>query len=117
MGLFDGTALERPVLCERCKQDVKTCVCEPLVEAKDEPEVEPSKQRLRVRSEKRKRGKMVTIVSGLKGPERLHQELLTQLKNYCGAGGTLNDDQQIEIQGEQSERLKTQLAHLGYRVS
>ncbi|MEC8558269.1 MAG: translation initiation factor [Planctomycetota bacterium] len=117
MGLFDGTALERPVLCERCEQDVKTCACEPLIEAKDEPEVEPSKQRLRVRSEKRKRGKLVTVVSGLKGPERQRQELLTQLKNRCGAGGTLNDDQQIEIQGEQSERLRAELEQLGYRVS
>ncbi len=117
MGLFDGTALERPVLCERCEQDVKTCDCEPLIEAKDEPEVEPSKQRLRVRSEKRKRGKMVTVVAGLQGSERQRQELLTQLKNHCGAGGTLNDDQQIEIQGEQSERLKTKLEQLGYRVS
>ena len=105
------------MLCERCEQDVKTCACEPLIEAKDEPEVEPSKQRLRVRSEKRKRGKLVTVVSGLKGPERQRQELLTQLKNRCGAGGTLNDDQQIEIQGEQSERLRAELEQLGYRVS
>jgi len=42
-------------------------------------------------------------------------ELLTKLKNACGAGGTLKDEV-IEIQGKQSERVKGVLLRLGFNV-
>ena len=65
--------------------------------------------------EKRKKGKLVTLVQGLPATDNDLSGLLTQLKNACGAGGTLDGDC-IEIQGDQSERVKKILAQLGYKV-
>ncbi len=113
MGLFDGTPLERPVLCERCGLDVKQCKCEPL--KTPEPEVEPNKQRLQIRVEKRKRGKLMTVVSGFSGTDSQRQSVLKRLKDYCGAGGTLADGN-VELQGDHVQRAAGFLRGEGYRV-
>ena len=115
MGLFDGTELERPVLCDRCEQDVKTCSCEPILEESCEPDVPPEKQSVKIRVDKRKRGKMVTVVSGVRGPVPQLQRLLTELKNHCGAGGTVSDSD-VEIQGDHVARIRAYLIGQGYRV-
>lgn len=113
MGLFDGTPLERPVLCERCGSDIQLCTCPELVES--EPEVAPEKQRLKLRVEKRKRGKRMTVVSGFSGSDTQRAGLLRQLKDLCGAGGTLVDDQ-VELQGEHIQRVADYLRQAGYHV-
>ena len=115
MGLFDGTALERPVLCDSCGLDVKECSCPPVESVEAEPEVAPEKQSPKLRIEKRKKGKTVTVVAGLRGSTKQRQELLTKLKNECGAGGTLADGN-IEIQGNHLNRLNSVLRKLGFRI-
>lgn len=115
MGLFDGTALERPVLCDRCGADVKECGCEPISETVQEAEVAPEKQSPKVRVEKRKRGKQMSVVAGLRGSSSQMQKLLTDLKNYCGAGGTIADGN-IEIQGNHLERIRQCLNQKGFRI-
>lgn len=112
MGLFDGTPLERPITCERCGIEIKNCQCSPP----PEPEVDPSKQRLRIRLEKRKRGKLVTVISGFNCSDRQLKSMLTDMKNLCGAGGTI-DEQQIELQGDHTVRLERELPLRGYRLS
>lgn len=114
MGLFDGTALERPVLCQQCGLDVKVCDCQPVVAETSEPEVAPEQQRLKVRTEKRKRAKVVTVITGIQGSSRQLQQLFTTLKNHCGAGGTTAENT-IEIQGDHLDRILSQLRELGYR--
>ncbi|MCA8996440.1 MAG: translation initiation factor, partial [Planctomycetaceae bacterium] len=42
-------------------------------------------------------------------------ELLTKLKNHCGAGGTVADGV-IELQGDQRERVEKFLSQLGYKT-
>ncbi len=128
MGLFDGTILERPVICERCGLDAKVCKCPPLVETA--PDTPPEKQSLRIRLEKRKRGKLVTVISGFHcQPEQL-QQTLSYLKSQCGAGGTIdtsnapnehsskteNSKQNIELQGDHTARVGALLKSKGYRV-
>ena len=115
MGLFDGTPLERPVLCERCGVDVKECTCAPLKESAEIPEVEPRQQRLKIRVEKRKRGKIATVIAGLQGSQQQRTTVLKQLKDSCGAGGTIIDDK-IEIQGEHAASIRRQLADLGFKI-
>lgn len=111
MGLFDGTPLERPVTCEACGLSINECTCT------EEPaaDIEPAKQRLRIRVEKRKRGKVVTVISGFTGNSQQMKKALTDFKDLCGAGGTLDADQ-IEIQGDHAERLQRELSHRGYRL-
>ena len=102
MGLFDGTPLERPVVCDQCGSDVKQCNCACRDEPDVEPEVDPGKQRLQLAIEKRKRGKVVTVIRGLRGSAAQRQNLLSQLKTSIGSGGTVDGDM-LELQG----------AHLG----
>ncbi len=113
MGLFDGTALERPVICEHCGGDSKLCKCPPL----EKPTVDmlPEKQSLKVRLDKRKRGKLVTVISGFSCSVAQMQQTLSHLQSQCGAGGSL-DEQNIELQGDHTARVPNLLVARGYRV-
>lgn len=113
MRLFEGTQFDRPPVCDRCEKLESDCVCPP-------PEPEPSppgKQTARVQVEKRKKGKVVTVIRGLNEghPGRHLTDLLTRLKNACGAGGTIHDAE-MEIQGDHLERLRKLLGEMGYKV-
>lgn len=114
MGLFDGTILERPVLCDRCQQEIKSCACPP--EVRTEPDVAPEKQRLTVRIEKRKNGKSVTAVTGFTSSKLQITQLFTELKNHLGAGGT-SDESSIEIQGQHSEKVRAFLIGKSYKLN
>ncbi len=113
MRLFAGTEWEQPPKCERCGELEVDCDCSPIQAAK--PQATPASQTVRVQVEKRKRGKVMTVVRGLAAGENDLPGLLTQMKNLCGAGGTVKDDQ-IEIQGDHLERIRQALAEIGYRV-
>jgi len=66
--------------------------------------------------ERRKAGKTVTVVRGLAADENDLPALLTRIKNHCGAGGTLGEEGELEIQGDQAARVREFLGKLGYRV-
>ena len=108
MGLFDGTVLERPVLCDRCQTEIRLCKCPPL----DTP---ASQLSLKIWLEKRKRGKLVSVVSGFQCSDIQMTETLSVLKSKCGAGGTI-DVQNIELQGDHIQRIRELLIDRGYRV-
>ena len=57
----------------------------------------------------------MTAIHGLPEIGNDLPELLTKLKNACGAGGTIKDDV-IEIQGKHVERVANFLTQVGYRV-
>jgi translation initiation factor 1 len=60
-----------------------------------------------------RKGKGVTVISGLPlAPEALEQ-LATQLKKRCGSGGTVRDGL-IEIQGDHRDVLVAELTRLGW---
>ncbi len=79
------------------------------------PRIPPEKQTAKLSIEKRKKGKVVTVVRGLPSAGNDLPELLTQLKTACGAGGALKEDS-LEIQGKHLERVRDALAKIGYRV-
>ena len=113
MGLFDGTTLERPVLCEQCGGDTKLCKCPPP--PKSIVDTSPEKQLLKVRLEKRKRGKLVTVISGFTCIASQLQQTLSHLQSQCGAGGSI-DQQNIELQGDHTARVQALLIARGYRI-
>jgi translation initiation factor 1 len=88
------------------------CVCPP----EPPPRIPPERQTARLAVEKRAKGKLATVVRGLPAEGNDLAGLLTQLKNACGAGGTVKDES-IEIQGRHLERVREVLRQIGYRVS
>jgi len=105
---FDGTVFERPFLCNRCHTEIRLYKCPTL----DTP---ASKQSLKIRLEKRKRGKLITVVSRFQCLEIQMAETLGVLKSQCGAGGTI-DGENIELQGDHTHRIRELLVDRGYRV-
>jgi translation initiation factor 1 len=111
MRLFEGTKWDRPPRCDRCGELEDACTCPTPPRVLTSPE----KQTARLNVEKRKKGKVVTVVRGLSSEENDLPALLGQLKAACGAGGTLKDDL-LEIQGNHLERVRDLLAGIGYCV-
>ena len=55
-----------------------------------------------------RKGKSVTIVSGLRHNPATMEEIARILKQYCGAGGTVKEGK-IEVQGDQRDRVSAKL--------
>jgi translation initiation factor 1 len=110
MRLFEGTPFDIPPRCDRCGKLESECNCPPL----PAPRVAPEEQTVRVTVEKRKRGKIATVIRGLVNDQYL-AELLTALKSACGAGGTVKDGE-VEVQGDHLARVQQLLRDRGYRV-
>jgi len=60
-----------------------------------------------------RRGKGVSVITGLPLDDAALDALATRLKASCGAGGAVKDGK-IEIQGDHRDRLVTELKKLGY---
>ena len=79
---------------------------------------EPSRNRGRVdikRTTAGRGGKTVTLVTGFVGiglPEK--ESLAKKMRNACGCGGTVKDGD-IEIQGDQREKIAQILTDAGFR--
>ncbi len=111
-GLFDGTPLERPVTCAVCGKTLDQCSCP----RNDDGDVLlPKDQPVRIQSEKRKKGKIVTVVSGLDKSASDLNSILKELKKVCAAGGTMTDDK-IEIQGDHTDKVIKVLTDRGYPI-
>lgn len=71
---------------------------------------------VRVSIEKKgRKGKIVTIVSGLQHNPSTMEEIARILKQYCGAGGTVKEGQ-IEIQGDNRSRVIEKLREINYKT-
>lgn len=94
-------------LCPRCGR--APCVCQKI-------DLLPRQQTAYIQRDRRRRkGKTVTIISGLQHTPATYKELLTALKTSCGAGGTYREGE-LEIQGDQREKVAEKLRELGYKV-
>ncbi len=76
----------------------------------------PQQQQLKVQREKKGRGgKEVSIVRNFVGSEDDLKDLAKQLKQSCGVGGSVKD-QEIIIQGNQVDKILEILLKLGYKA-
>lgn len=122
MGLFAGTKWEAVSQCQVCGNAVGECECPsdlpPAIsggESMHTPWKLPGQQIARVRVEKRKAKRVVTVVTGLDGKESDLAGLLAKLKSACGAGGSL-EGENLVIQGDQADRVTIVLKQIGYRL-
>jgi len=67
------------------------------------------------RETKGRKGKGVTVVTGVPLAGDALDELGSQLKRLCGSGGTVRDGV-IEIQGDHRDALVAELSKLGWTV-
>ena len=67
------------------------------------------------RETKGRKGKGVTIISGVPLDPACLQVLAQELKQKCGSGGTVKEGR-IEIQGDHRDKLCAELAKKGWQV-
>ncbi len=109
-GLVYSTDLGRT--CPRCRRASDECRCEARLAGR-----RPTGDGIvRVgRETKGRKGKGVTVITGLPIADDELNELAKRLKKRCGTGGTVRDGV-IEIQGDHRDRLVSELGGLGFRV-
>lgn len=89
-------------ICPVCGLPKELCVCE---------EIAREQQKIRIYSEKRRYGKTVTIVEGIKDVDI--NELAKKLKTKCASGGTVKNGN-IELQGDHMKKVKKALREIGF---
>jgi translation initiation factor 1 len=97
-------------MCPECAHPVGLCVCR---KSKSIPKGDGI---VRVgRETKGRRGKCVTVVSGVPCDGDGLLQMAKRFKQRCGTGGTVKDGI-IEIQGDHRDTLIGELSKLGYTV-
>ncbi|MCP3681141.1 MAG: stress response translation initiation inhibitor YciH [bacterium] len=91
-------------ICSTCGLPKDLCVCETIAK---------ESQRIKIFKEKKKFGKMSTIVEGLDGKELDLKEISKKLKNELACGGTVKEGK-IELQGAHSTKVKKSLIQMGF---
>lgn len=77
----------------------------------------PKQQKLRIRLDtKHRAGKAVTLIQGFIGTESDKEELGKKLKNHCGCGGSVKDEE-IIVQGDNRDKVLQWLLKNGYDSS
>ncbi|MCP4604618.1 MAG: translation initiation factor Sui1 [Proteobacteria bacterium] len=110
MGSSTVYSSEQGRICPQCDNPVTRCSC------RSSRSVEVGDGIVRVaRSTKGRKGKGVTVVTGIPLSGAELKKLAKALKKQCGTGGTAKNGV-IEIQGDHRQILVDKLTALGYRV-
>jgi len=97
-------------ICPNCQQPVASCRC------KQQQRYGSGDGIVRIsRETKGRKGKGVTLISGVPLDAAGLKALAKELKRLCGTGGTLKDGV-IEIQGDQRDKLLPVLQEKGWTV-
>jgi len=93
-------------ICEICGLPKEICVCEDIAR---------EQQKITIAVDKRRYGKMMTIVDGINPHDLDIDALITKLKKKCASGGTIKDGK-IELQGDHRTKVKEALEKMGFTV-
>ena len=91
-------------VCPKCGLNKELCVCETI--AKED-------QRIKVRTVKRRFGKLATLVEGMDATNIALKDIAKQLKLKLACGGTVKNGI-IELQGDHTTKVKRELIRLGF---
>jgi translation initiation factor 1 len=95
--------------CPNCLRPVRECVCK-----RGTPGKATGGGSVRVSRETQgRKGKGVTVITGLGLPPNELDALATELKKRCGSGGSSGDGR-IEIQGDHRDALVEELIRRGW---
>jgi translation initiation factor 1 len=102
-------------LCPECARPLAECRCRRSRAAQPAP-APAGDGIVRVgRETKGRKGKGVTVITGVPLDTAALAQLATQLKKRCGSGGTVQG-RTIEVQGDHRDLLVAELGKLGYTV-
>jgi translation initiation factor 1 len=90
-------------ICPKCGLPQEACVCEQIVK---------SSQRIKVTTDRKRYGKIVTVVSGFENGIDV-KKIAKTLKNELACGGTYKGNM-IELQGDHTKKVKSLLVNLGF---
>jgi translation initiation factor 1 len=93
-------------ICPKCGLPKELCVCEDIAR---------EQQKIDITVDKRRYGKMMTIVDGINSSDLDIDALITKLKKKCASGGTIKDGK-IELQGDHRAKVKETLEEMGFMV-
>ena len=91
-------------ICTTCKNPFRKCKC------KKERSKLNSKTPFRIFFEKKgRKGSGVTVISGLLLDKKELRNVAANLKKQCGVGGSLKNNNDIELQGDQKIKAEAYL--------
>lgn len=90
-------------ICPKCGLPEQACVCEQIVK---------SSQKIQVATDKKRYGKIVTVVTGFDSGVDA-KKIAKTLKNELACGGTYKDEK-IELQGDHRKKIKEILVKIGF---
>jgi translation initiation factor 1 len=93
-------------ICSVCGLPEELCMCEQI--AKEQ-------QKIRILTDTRRYGKVVTVVEGIDDTDIDLDDLARKLKTRCAAGGTAKEGR-VELQGDHKKKVREVLEELGFSV-
>ena len=94
-------------ICNVCGLPKDLCICEAVAR---------EQQEIVVRTEKKRFGKLITVVEGLDRSGVDLNKLLKSLKSKLACGGTVSDKKEILLQGDHRRSIKSVLAKEGFKI-
>ena len=91
-------------ICVKCGLPKELCMCETIAK---------ESQQIIVKTEKKKFGKIYTIITGIDQKEINIKELSKKLKSKFACGGTVKEGN-IELQGNHKQHIKEFLISAGF---
>ncbi len=93
-------------ICSVCGLPKELCMCE---------EIARQQQSVRIYTDSRRYGKIVTVVDGIDATDIDMDDLARKLKNKCAAGGTAKEGK-IELQGDHKKKVAQTLEEMGFKT-
>lgn len=91
-------------VCYKCGLKKELCVCETIAK---------EGQEIKVRTIKKRFGKLATLIEGIDGRDINLKDLTKKLKVKLACGGTFKDGV-IELQGDHIKQVMSELEKLGF---
>ena len=90
-------------ICPKCGLPLQACVCE---------EIAKTEQKVKIATDKRRYGKIITLVKGLSNDVDI-KSTTKALKSELACGGTVKNGV-IELQGDHRKNVKPALVKIGF---
>jgi translation initiation factor 1 len=90
-------------ICPKCGLPLQACVCKEIAKK--------GQQQITVKTEKRRFGKISTLISGLEDADI--KDIAKKLKTGLACGGTVKN-KMIELQGNHKGKIKPLLVEMGF---